>query len=137
MTLSANDYRQRIVASVCARNDHNVSDVQFFTGNGRTARLRPPLPGEEPERVRSLRALGFTPWVLLHRPDAPAVPDASAAPEEARAAPDARAASDVRAVALLALDPDESADLNAALSRMGDIAVLALTRKASIRWWPL
>jgi hypothetical protein len=40
-------------------------------------------------------------------------------------------------VALLALDPDESADLNAALSRMGDIAVLALTRKASIRWWPL
>jgi hypothetical protein len=120
MTLSANDYRQRIVASVCARNDHNVSDVQFFTGNGRTARLRPPLPGEEPERVRSLRALGFTPWVLLHRPDGSA-----AAPEDARA------------VALLALDPDESADLNAALSRMGDIAVLALTRKASIRWWPL
>lgn len=105
------EYQQRLINSVCSPSDFSVSDEIYFSGNGRTERIRPPLPGERRELVRSLERLGYTAFGLVCRDDM---------------------TSPARMVALIGLETDAAAALPAELARMGGEAMIALTRRRDV-----
>jgi len=104
-------YQQKLASSVCSPNDFSVSDEVYFTGNGRTERIRPPLADERPDLVRALQRLGYTPFGLICRDDM---------------------TSPARMVALIGLDGEAATALPAELARMGTEQMIALTRRRDV-----
>ena len=109
--LSSYERQALLNRQVCAPNDFSVSDEDYFAGNGRLARVRPPWPTEQPELVNSLQALAYVPFVVVLR---------------------ANMSSPPRIVALLGLESEAANMLPAELTRMGTEQMVALTRRKDV-----
>lgn len=94
-----------------APNDFAATEEEYFAGNGRPVRLRPPRDGEHAKLVRSLQLLELVPFVLIRRANPQSPP---------------------RQVALLGLNQDVAATLPTELMRMPADAYIALTRRPGV-----
>jgi len=93
----------------------DCGDDEFFEGNGRLFRLRPPFHHERTAEHIVLEGLGFEIFLLIQRKSTESLP---------------------RAVAMLALDEIQSASLMTELPRLGNDQYPSLLRR-NIRWSPI